>query len=139
MRRRFARNPRIQVHEFGLAGSTREESLFPADAGSSIFLDRIGKGDRISIHLVRAQDFLDGLRLDRIDLMKVNIEGGEYELLEHLLETGWIEKIQNICVQFHEEVVPGALERMHAIQQGLARTHRQTFQFEFVWENWERK
>jgi FkbM family methyltransferase len=139
MRHRFLRNPRIQVHEVGLAGRTREESLFPAEAGSSIFLDRTGVGERISIRLVQADEFIRSLRLGHIDLMKLNIEGGEYELLEHLLQAGWAERIQNICVQFHEETVPDASARMYAIQKTLARTHRLTFQFEFVWENWQRK
>ena len=39
-------------------------------------------------------------------------------------------------MQFHEEVLSDAPERMRAIQARLARTHELTFQSEFVWETW---
>jgi FkbM family methyltransferase len=137
MRQRFVRNPRVHVHEMGLAGETRDEKLFSAEAGSSTFVDRLGAGEPIPVRLARAADVLQDLGLARVDLMKVNIEGGEYELLEHLLEAGWAPRVRNFCIQFHEEVLPDAPERMRAIQAGLARTHRPTFQYEFVWENWQ--
>lgn len=137
IRQRFGKNPQVRVHEFGLAGTTREERLFRAQAGSSVFMDRFKMEEATPVRMVRAADALAELGVERVDLMKVNIEGGEYELLEHLLETGWAPRIRNICVQFHEEVLPDAPERMRAIQAGLARTHRATFQYEFVWENWQ--
>jgi len=139
IRQRFGANPQIRVHEFGLAGTTREERLFWARAGSTTCMDRFKVGEPIRIRLVRATEALDELELARVDLMKVNIEGGEYELLEDLLDSGWTGRIRNLCVQFHEEVLPDAPERMRAIQARLARTHRLTFQYEFVWENWELK
>jgi FkbM family methyltransferase len=139
IRQRFVRNPRVHVHEVGLAGATRDAVLYPAQAGTSMFVDRMGAGDTVTIRLVRADDYIRELGVTGIDLMKINIEGGEYELLEHLLDTGWAERIRNVLVQFHEEVVPDAPERMRAIHERLARTHRATFQYEFVWENWELK
>ena len=42
---------------------------------------------------------LDNLKVNA--LMKINIEGGEFELLERLLETRLISRIENIQVQFH--------------------------------------
>ena len=68
--------------------------------------------------------------------MKVNIEGGEYDLLEGLIENGLTARIRNIQVQFHD-FVPNAYERMKNIQLSLSKTHKITYQFEFVWENWE--
>ena len=76
--------------------------------------------------------------IERIDLMKINIEGGEYDLLEHLIKTGWIDKIINIQVQFHD-FVENAEARMLAIQNDLAKTHELTYQYKFVWENWRLK
>ena len=67
--------------------------------------------------------------------MKINIEGGEYELLEHLIEEKLMADIANIQVQFHD-FIPGAQARMEAIQQELKKTHSLTYQYLFVWENW---
>jgi hypothetical protein len=44
----------------------------------------------------------------------------------------------NIQVQFHD-YTPDAAERMKKIQRALKKTHRTTYSFEFVWENWELK
>jgi hypothetical protein len=81
---------------------------------------------------------MDNGSVEKIDLIKINIEGGEYELLSRLIETGLIDKINNIQVQFHE-VTSTSLSEMHIIQQSLSKTHKPTYQYEFVWENWVRR
>jgi FkbM family methyltransferase len=131
-------NPAIFVHPFGLAGTTREEDIFFAEEGSSTLCNRAEEANRLRIRLVRAADWLQENLGDRpVDLMKVNIEGGEYELLEHLLDTGLVQRMRNIQVQFHEDVIPHATARMEAIQSRLSKTHRLTFQEVFVWDNWK--
>jgi hypothetical protein len=70
--------------------------------------------------------------------MKVNIEGGEYDLLDHLIESGLIQRVRWLQVQFHD-FVPNAAERMRAIQDRLRATHEPEWQHEFVWESWRRK
>jgi hypothetical protein len=58
--------------------------------------------------------------------------------LEHLIETEWIKKIKNIQIQFHD-FVPHAEKHMKAIQEQLKKTHFLTYQYPWVWENWELK
>ena len=70
--------------------------------------------------------------------MKVNIEGGEYELLEHLLDRALIGRIEHLQVQFHD-FVPDAERRMKALQARLPLTHALEWQYEFVWESWRRR
>lgn len=138
IRARTRGNAKIVVHDFGLASETREMPLFLADEGSSLFADRLACGRRITVRLVRAADwFAQHLGEATVDLMKINTEGGEYDLLEHMLEVGLASRVRNIQVQFHEDVFPHATQRMEAIQARLSRTHRLTFQERFVWENWE--
>ena len=133
--RRFEKNFKVKVYHFGLASRNSSETLYISADSSSVF----SKGEKKAvIHLVRVVDFIKEHRVDKIDLMKINIEGGEYDLLEHLLETGFVNKINNIQVQFHD-FVPNAENRMKAIQNDLNKTHYLTYQYEFVWENWKRK
>lgn len=68
--------------------------------------------------------------------MKINIEGGEYDLLEHLIVSGFVRNIDNIQVQFHD-FVDDAEHRMAVIHKNLAKTHRLSYQYPLVWENWE--
>ena len=135
---RFARNPRIHLHRVGLAGRSGAATLaLAADASSAHAPPAPGARAQV-ITLVAAAEFFREQRLEAIDLMKINIEGGEYELLEHLLDAGLVSRVREIQIQFHD-FVPGAEARMAAIQGRLAQTHDLTWQYRFVWENWRRR
>ena len=132
IRNRFARNPRIQVHPFGLGSSDTEIRIGMGNDGSSVFKEA---GQAVIGRLVEAKMFLDQHSIVEIDLMKINIEGGEYDLLSHFLDTGVAAQVKNIQVQFHD-FVPDAEAKMKGIQERLSVTHSLTYQYEFVWENW---
>jgi FkbM family methyltransferase len=132
---RFSHNPQISTHAFGLAGETGLSALNIDQDSSSVFK---ASAQTVEISLVSAADFIRDNRIDQINLMKINIEGGEYPLLEQLIEEGIAQRIDNIQVQFHD-FVPDAVARMHQIQEHLRKTHELTYQYEFVWENWSRR
>ncbi|MDE1925191.1 MAG: glycosyltransferase, partial [Patescibacteria group bacterium] len=79
-----------------------------------------------------------GKKCTDIDLLCLHMGGKEYEMLEHLIATGLIRKVVNLQVKFDANV-PDATARMRSIQKKLRETHEITYQYEFVWENWERK
>ena len=131
----FAANSSITCHNVGLSNKDSVAELSLLGDKSSTF----EKGSKKeSIQLVDASAFFKKNGISNIDLMKINIEGAEYELLENLIESKFIEHIKNIQVQFHD-FVPNAKERMESIQKTLSRTHRLTYQYPFVWENWQVK
>jgi FkbM family methyltransferase len=135
---RFSHNPSMKVLNFGLADHDGELKLYESEDASSVIRDKDSVGKYEYIRLVNASNFLSEKGIERIDLMKINIEGAEYDLLDHLIETGWITKIVNLQVQFHN-FTDNAEARMQSIQRALARTHKPTYQYKFVWENWTRK
>ena len=130
--RRILRNKRIVLHPCGLGRETKLETISVCDNGSSIFKKA---SQSVEIPIMSAAEFLRRERITLVDLIKINIEGGEYDLLEHLIETGFVTNIRNIQVQFHD-FVPQAEARMLAIQAALTKTHELTWQYRFVWENW---
>ena len=126
------------VHAVGLAGVSREEAISLEAEGSSIIKDApAARHERI--RLVAAADIFQQiiLRGSDIALLKINIEGCEYELLEHLLDTLWIKRIRHLQIQFHDFVL-NARERRRAIQERLHQTHAQRWNYPFIWEAWER-
>ena len=133
IRERFSRNPEIFVHSVGLSNEATTAEISVDRDNSSVY--KRGGDTRVG-RLVRASSFMRDHGIDRVDLMKINIEGGEYALLEDLLASGFVRKVGNIQVQFHD-FVPNAELRMRAIQEELQNTHRLTYQYPFVWENWE--
>lgn len=132
IQRRFKQNAKVLVYPFGLGEHTERAIIASMGDSSSLFGEH---ENGVSAEIVRAADFFAKHQIERIDLMKINIEGAEYELLEHLLKSGLIRRICNLQVQFHD-FVPNAVQRMRAIQQQLMKTHQLTYQYEFVWENW---
>jgi FkbM family methyltransferase len=134
--KRFERNSKINIYDFGLANCNINSSIHLSADGSS--MHNIGENDSEQIRLVEAKSFFEENNIKKIDLLKINIEGAEYDLLDHLIETNVISIIDNIQVQFHE-FIPDAKQRMNAIQKKLSKTHLLTFQYSFVWENWVKK
>jgi FkbM family methyltransferase len=134
--RRFERNPLITVHPFGL--SVRDEHTHASLAADSTSHVHSRPGEDIVIELRGADTVFRELDIKRVDLMKLNIEGAEYALLDHLIETGLIHQISDLQVQFHDIGVDST-EKVARLRARLAATHDPTFVFDFVWENWRRR
>jgi FkbM family methyltransferase len=134
---RFERNNKIKVYPFGLGSSVADVPFSNLDDASSALNTSVQATDTIRIESV--SEFFASNNVGFIDLMKINIEGGEYDLLETLLDLGYIKSIDNIQVQFHDFLFDNARQRMESIQKRLSETHELTYQFDFVWENWKLK
>lgn len=136
MKERFAKNPRIEIFDIGLGGHTSTETISVNQFSSSIYR-KVSK-DSVEIKIVNIVDWLAANDIEKIDLIKINIEGGEYELLDKFLESSYINCTNEIMIQFHN-FFPDAKARMEKIQKKLAETHTLTFQYPFIWENWKMK
>jgi len=133
--KRFSKNKKIFVLKFGLSDKPELVKIAISKDGSSVFK----QGEKVeNAKFVRIVDFMKENSINKIDLLKINIEGGEYSLLEDLINSEFIEKIKNIQVQFHD-FIPNAKERYKKIYHNLKKTHILTYQYYFVWENWRIK
>ena len=136
MKNRFFKLTNVELYNFGLSNSTRKEFISKLADGSSIFTN---SSEKVEIQLKSIIDFMNEKKLNKVDLIKINIEGGEYDLLESLIEGNYIDKFNNLQIQFHDFILPNAKERMLKIQRKLMKTHCLTYKYEFVWENWKKK
>ena len=134
---RFHKNDQIQVFPYGLGGSSRSDIIRIASDSSSVFRK---SGKREKIEIVDVKDWISNNigESNCIDLMKINIEGGEYELLDRLINTRMIDIVNNIQVQFHK-ISSNSLSHMEQIQSSLTNTHEPVYKYKFVWESWRRK
>ena len=130
--RRFAALPKITVHPVALAAADGWFEL--SDLGDSSSAFRKGEAT-VRCRSVEAAAYLNELGIGRIDVMKINIEGGEFEVLPHLVATGVIDEIRTLQVQFHRLNEHSPADR-DAIRDRLQHTHRQTWCYPFVWEEW---
>lgn len=133
--KRFSNNKKIEVFNFGLGARDEKLTLSTDEESSTVFSDN---KNGVSIQIKKAEQFFEEMSISEIDLMKINIEGGEYELLDHLIKTGRVKKIKNLQIQFHH-FVPDAEQLMKSLHEQLAQTHETTYLYKFLWENWKLK
>ena len=132
---RFENNKNIKVFDLGLGGETREEKISLSGDASSIYQN---SGNLEVIKIKDINTWLKEEGIDSIDLIKINIEGGEYELLDRILSVDFAKNIGDIQVQFHN-IEEASEEKMHQIQKLLSKSHLPTYQYKFIWENWRKK
>lgn len=132
---RFRAERKIRVHAFGLSDRTTIANLSLDDDASSVVPHDHGSAHMVEVRLVEAEAFLKEHRITFVDLMKINIEGAEYDLLEQLTHRGTVRQIGDIQVQFHD-FVHHAKRRVRRIRKSLAESHYPTYRVDFVWENW---
>lgn len=133
-------NPGVKVYPYGISGYTEGAVEISLEAdGSSIFKAEQAK-NKTEIYIKPVSQLFDEnrLALPHIHLLKLNVEGAEYEIIEALLKEGWITKVTNLQVQFHT-FVADAEARRDAIHKQLAETHELKWNYPFVWESWTSK
>lgn len=130
LRERFACNDRVEIVEAALGGAAGEVEIGLAGDGSSAF--RAG-GATVRARVV---DIAEACARDDLGCVKLNIEGGEYEVLERLAAADRLRGLGTLLIQFHELDAQSAGRRARA-QEQLARTHRLRWDFPFVWERWD--
>jgi FkbM family methyltransferase len=136
IKNKFSKNKNLHAYCFGLYIKNTQQQISLSDDGSSLF---IKDTQAIEIFLKDIVEFINENTIVEIDLIKLNIEGAEYDILETLINNGLITHCKNIQVQFHDFIIPDAKKRMELIQDQLSKTHELTYQYLFVWENWKLK
>jgi hypothetical protein len=101
--------------------------------GSSVYREA---PQRETVQFEDVAHFFAEHRIETVDLMKLNIEGGEYEMLPRMIEAGLIGRVRNLQIQFHE-VTSDSAARMDAIRRDLTQTHDPAYEYRFVWEGWK--
>lgn len=134
---RLGQRPNVSCFEHGVAGADAEVQLALEGPGSVVSKDP-GTFGSTTITLRDIVAVLDELGLSDVDLCKCNIEGGEYDVFDRLIETNRLRDVRLVSVQFHEWH-PRAYRRRRAIRQALARTHDEVWNYPFVWELWRRR
>jgi FkbM family methyltransferase len=132
--RRFENNKKIKCFNIGFSDKDGEFYLGNDGNASSMFRNFDSKSEQIIIKDI-TRSFCD-FAVNKIDLMKINIEGPEFLILEKLIQTTLISKIKYIQVQFHE-FYPDSWKLRDNIRLSLSLTHSEMWNYPFVWESWK--
>lgn len=132
---RFADNDAVTVFNYGLGAADERLTLSDSDDASS-FCRRNSEVESVSAELRDVDTIWRELGVQNVDLMKINIEGGEYPLLRRMLDQGLANRVNNFQIQFHN-FVPDAVAQREDLRHRLIETHTEDWCYEFVWENWQ--
>ncbi len=134
--KRFLNDQSVSVLNYGLSNQNGWFDIIDSDDGSSFVNATLKSSEVHKAELVDVREVMLKLNLQKIDLLKINIEGGEYTLLPALLDSGLIKSIEYIQVQFHD-FIPNAVAMREKIRSELMVTHEQMWNYPFVWESWK--
>ena len=132
----FKHNKFVQVHKCALGSSDRKTSFNFLDNGTSEYKDS-NESKCIEVEVIDVARLFTELG-ETVACMKLNIEGGEYDVLERMIETNNVAKCNSLLIQFHRQPHDYA-ERYNTIVSELRKTHVQSWCYEMIWEKWVRK
>lgn len=137
IKKRFSNNKNVKVFNFGLSDKNQKLKINIQGDGSS-FIREFDSKERVEISEIQdIHNFIKVNNISEIGLMKINIEGSEYPLLERLIETNDILKVKRLLIQFHY-VDEGSYSKMVTIWKKLEKTHKLIWYFRpYIWEYWE--
>lgn len=134
---RFQFNKNIVCLNYGLGSTDAWLNINMAENSSSTVVGTAGMAvQRVQIKSVVST--IAELKITSIDLLKINIEGGEFDVIPALIESTDINKIKFLQVQFHN-FVDNAIEMRTDIRSKLRTTHDEMWNYNFVWESWALK
>lgn len=132
---------RFRVFPFAVGGNAREDSLSVFKDQTTLYPHDFHSKTAASERPITVLPFAPVMALlgvDRVDLLKVNIEGEEYGLLRHLIGWGWLARIDYLQVQFHN-FVEGAEQERDRLMGIISRTHDIQWDFPWIWTSWRKK
>ena len=143
---RFNSDDDVKCFDFGLGVKTETIKISENGASSSSFsVKKNEMKDKIECDIRNFHHFMQENNINHIDLLKINIEGGEFDLLDYLLKDDRILKIKKFQIQFHH-FVENAEQRRDKIREKLWDTHKNSWctdvgsdPFYWKWEEWDIK
>lgn len=129
---RFIEMPNVHCINKGVLDRDDRMSLFLHEnahedqvmwsVGSSL-LDFKGNIDPkffFDIDVIDLAQFIAGLNSD-IKLVKIDVEGVEYQIIHHLIDTGLIKKIELLLVETHEQKIPELRKANRSLRDRIAQ------------------
>jgi FkbM family methyltransferase len=123
-------HPDVELLAYGLGRGDYSQSFFVKGDMTGAWAE----GEQIEVFVVD----VNGTLREPVALLKLNCEGGEYEILEAILDEGDPLLYDNIQVQFHS-IFPDSEARWQKIRERLLVTHELTYDAPWCWENYKRK
>jgi FkbM family methyltransferase len=128
---------RVKAFNLGVAGTSGKRDFYLASSPEHSFIPAGGSSRSVTVNCLSLRDVLDSNNLTKVDLLKINAEGAEYEIL-YSAPKECFDRIDEIRMEYHghhEEKHDLAHLKSFLEQFGYVTTHLyQHFSDEgFIW------
>ena len=125
---RFKNDKNIHVVPVAASRKTGVRKMYVSEVASSFFQSWNQSTKTEDVSTVRLSD---EIQEKKVDILKLNCEGAEYEIIDDLDEHNLLKDIDEILVQFHKVM------RREKTEATLSKTHEKVF--DFKWQLWVKK
>jgi FkbM family methyltransferase len=96
-----------EIHPFAVGREEQERAFFinperPASLRGSFLRER-ALGEASAVAVTRLSRWLP----ERVDLLKLDVEGAEHEVLEELISSGSLARVERMVIEYHHHLAPG--------------------------------
>jgi FkbM family methyltransferase len=142
IRDKFKDNEKVKVFDYGVGGKTENLQLVSCNESSYIIpqtkVNNTSNKIFQNISIKSFKNVYDEMKVNNIDLLKINVEGSEYDIMQNIFDNDLTTKINNFQIQFHK-INDKSEKLLLDIRTELSKTHKQDWCFNWVWENWSLK
>lgn len=130
----FLFNEKVTIFNIALGNADGTMKLYGNDMSASLLKNRIGNEHEVSVR--KASDFfIERYSGMNIDLLKINIEGAEYDVMPDLINNFGLEAFKNIKIAFHNNV-HDYKRKTKEIREDMSATHRMVWGYDDWCESW---
>jgi len=130
---KFKDNKKVKIYNFGFSDESNLANMSKLGEGSSQYLS----SDQIeNVDMTTLSSFFTNNDVPRIDLLKLNIEGDEYKVLNDIITNKLLPYIDDIQIQWHDFKLEWEEQKKSIIKE-LKKLFILTYSFDGVWENWQ--
>ena len=131
---RFSDSKNVKVNNYGVSADGRDIEMKIDNLRSRHNSDSLA--NNVLVKTMSIQEIFNSVT--EIELIKMNIEGMEYECLEQLVKSSSLIKARHLLIQFHN-FDPAAKYKLETLRNEFEKDFRNVFSCEWMWELWIRK
>jgi len=101
-------------HKYGISDKSGYETFYlPKNpnhiSGSATIQDNINTQTAMQVEMKKLSDIMEELHHTHIDILKIDIEGSEYNVIDNILESGILAK--QLLIEFHDRFISSGRDK----------------------------
>lgn len=133
---KFKEQSNVHLLNVGVGTEDTKGIIYLRDDGSS---SNAENSTPVEVEFRTLNRILNEYDIKEVDLLQMNIEGDEYPILENILETGIIDRIKTLQVQFHLGIENDRERREFICEKLKVKGFKIKYNYPFVWEAWTKE